>query len=121
MSRAPTLELPAIISTQVAFSKDELDGDHETGLNSRGRHHLFCDLRKAATQILDLFYYQDMKPKKAGELMVVRVNIFTVGEEEYTALQRAKAAMQKAVKEGRASGSIQDLSRELQNTLKAPG
>lgn len=118
MSTAPTLTLPTVISTQIAFNGIELDSTHETGLSSYGRHKLFNDLRKAASQIVDLFYLQDTKPKKADELMVVRVNIFTMGESDFYALRRAKEELQKAVAEGRASDTPKALARELLDQLE---
>lgn len=118
MSTAPTLTLPAIISTQISFDGIELDSTHETGLSSYGRWKLNSDFRKAASQIVDLFYLQDTKPKKVNELMVVRVNIFTVGESDFYALRRAKEELQKAVAEGRASDTPKALARELLDQLE---
>lgn len=118
MSTAPTLTLPAIISTQVSFAAIELDANHESGLNQYGRHKLNMDLRKAADQIANLFYLQDQKPKPSGDLMVVRVNIFTVGESDFYALRRAKEELRKAVSEGRASDTPKALARELVDQLE---
>lgn len=114
----PKITLPAIITSQVAFAASELDAMHESGLNNYGRHKLYQDLRKAADQIAHLFYAQDQKPKKVGDSMVVRVTLFTVGEDEYYALMRAKEELKKAVAEGRASDTPKALARELVDQLE---
>ena len=117
MSTERPLELPSVLGAQIAFSDLELDPEHETGLNVYGRHRLMQGLSSVGKQIAHLFHAQNPLPRKIGDLMVVRVFIFAVGEDEYYALQRAKVSLQQAVKEGRAKNTRAALSKELEHEL----